>query len=46
MRNGPRDLIAETFFVTDTLKSKVRSVSVNTATNASDHQPILMDLRA
>ena len=33
-------------FVTDTLKSKVRSVSVNTATNASDHQPILMDLRA
>lgn len=41
---GPEPVGCDFFFVSASLKSRVRGLSVNQSTQASDHQPVLLEL--
>jgi len=42
---GPDAISCDFFFVSESLKHRVDKVQVDTLTQASDHQPVLLDLR-
>lgn len=42
--NGPQPITCDHVFVSQSLVSRVQSLSVNLATQASDHQPVLLTL--
>ena len=44
-RYGPEPVACDFVFVSDALKDRVRRVVVDGATQASDHQPVLVELR-
>ncbi len=41
---GPEPVGCDFFFVSESLKSRVKGLSVNQTTQASDHQPVLLEL--
>ena len=43
-RYGPVPIACDFVFVSDDLRSRVKAVSVNLQTRASDHQPVLLEL--
>jgi endonuclease/exonuclease/phosphatase family metal-dependent hydrolase len=43
-RYGPEPVACDFVFVTDPLKGQVRRIAVDAATQASDHQPVLLEL--
>ncbi len=44
-RYGPVPIACDFVFVSETLKARVRQVEVNAESRASDHQPVLIELR-
>jgi endonuclease/exonuclease/phosphatase family metal-dependent hydrolase len=45
-RYGPEPVACDFLFVSDALKSSVRKLSIDAATQASDHQPVFLELAA
>ncbi len=43
--HGPEPVACDFFFVTESLKDRVKSLSIDALTQVSDHQPVALDLR-
>ncbi|MCC2674100.1 MAG: endonuclease [Ramlibacter sp.] len=43
-RYGPEPVACDFVFVSDALKSRVRSLAIDAATQVSDHQPVMLEL--